>query len=114
MAFAFSCSSDDGVVNVGGDGISDPGNKDKYKACILGYRNPDSSIMGCLSLKDGANFPEKVCTSADDNFTQSCPGNSNKICAMEDFDILMYGEFGESSKWNCEWMKEFINDNYLR
>jgi len=115
MAFIFACSSNDEVGSGGSDEkISEPDNKDKYKACVLGYRNPGSSSMACLRLKDGAKFPGKACESPGDYFTLSCPGNSNKICPMEDFDLLMYGEFGESDLWNCEWMEEFIKTNYLR
>ncbi|MCL2260894.1 MAG: fibrobacter succinogenes major paralogous domain-containing protein [Fibromonadales bacterium] len=107
MAFVFSCSSDDGNVN-GSTGISEPGYKAGYKACVLGYRNPDSSIMTCLLLNDGSDFPEEACEQPGDRLERSCRGGSNRTCDMGMIKILMYGEFGELEQWNCEWMVEFI------
>ena len=109
MAFVFACSSDDG--GDGSGGISEPGYKAGYKACVLGYRNPDSSIMTCLLLSDGSDFPEKACEQPGDRLEKSCHGGSNKTCDMGMIKILMYGEFGELEQWNCEWTAEFIGAN---
>ena len=114
--FILSCSSDDGDDDgIGGDGIgggvgvSGSGYRAGYKACVLGYRNPDASIMGCLRMEDGSDFPEKYCSLSGDNLERSCPGNSNQTCPIGYMEILMYGEFGQI--WSCEWTEEWLRIN---